>query len=146
MKPPVITLLDYSVTQEHTSKPDREDEREEEGESFGARKQRFKEWQEGKVKERLVFLFLFFLSKGKQIPLNKSWCTAAFVIFVLLPDLQLCRNISSLQLLKFVSNIGSWIQMSAMEETGFWKRIFREYSAPINYEQIREWIDGSMGL
>lgn len=141
MKPPVITLLDYSVTQEHTSKPDREDEREEERKKGRVLEQESsvsKSDRKEKVKERLVFLFLFFLSKGKQIPLNKSWCTAAFVIFVLLPDLQLCRNISSLQLLKFVSNVGSWIQMSAMEETGFWKRIFREYSAPINYEQIRE--------
>lgn len=52
-----------------------------------------------KVKEA-GFSFLFV--KRKTNPLNKSWCTAAFVIFVLLPDLQLCRNISSLQLLKFV--------------------------------------------
>lgn len=72
MKPPVITLLDYIGTQEHTSKPDREDEREEERKKGRVLEQESsvsKSDRKEKVKERLVFLFLSFFFCQKE---NKS--------------------------------------------------------------------------
>lgn len=81
---PVITLLDYVVTQEHTSKLDREDEREEE-----MKEERV--WEQGrsisKREKRKRNGKCFFCQKvKKKIPLNEFWWTAGFVMFVLFSD------------------------------------------------------------
>lgn len=82
MKPPVITLLDYIGTQEHTSKPDREDEREEERKKGRVLEQESsvsKSDRKEKVKERLVFLFLsFFFVKRKTNPLEQILVYSSF--------------------------------------------------------------------
>lgn len=147
MNPPVITLLDYTGTYFQTWQGGWEGGRKEEGESFGARKQRFKEWQEGKSKGEAAFSFSFFVKRKtnplEQILVYSSFCNICPTSWLTVMQKYFQSSVIKI-CLKQLLDPAVW--MSAEEETGFWKIILREYSAPINYKQIREWIDGSMGL
>lgn len=147
MKPPVITLLDYSVTQEHTSKPDREDEREEEGESFEARKQRFKEWQEGKSKGEAGFSFSFLFVKRKTNPLEQILVYSSFCYICPTSWLTVMQKYFQSSVIKIclkhwlldpdVSNGRNWFLEKNIQ------RIFCPHQLWTN-KRMNRWIDGTL--